>query len=36
MLLMVEKAVRGEICHTTHRYAIANSKYMNGYDKNKE
>ena len=27
MLLMVEKGIRGGICHTIHRYAKANSKY---------
>ena len=33
MLLMVEKEIRGGICH---RYATANNKYMKDYDKNKE
>ena len=33
---MVEKGIRGGICHATHRYAKANSKYMKDYDKNKE
>ena len=28
MLLMVEKGIRGGICHSIHRYAIANNKYM--------
>ena len=28
MLLMVEKGIRGGICHTTHSYAKANNKYM--------
>ena len=27
MLLMAEKGSRNEICHTTHRYAIANNIY---------
>ena len=36
MLLMVEKGIRGEICHAIHRYAEANNKYMKNYDKNKE
>ena len=36
MLLIVEKGIRGGICHAIHRYAKANSKYMNNYDKNKE
>ena len=35
MLLMVEKGVRGGICHTFHRYAKAHNKYMKDYDKNK-
>ena len=28
MLLMVEKGIRGEICHAIHRYAKANNKFM--------
>ena len=36
MLLLVEKAKRGEICHSIHRYPKANDKYMKDYDKNKE
>ena len=36
MLLMVEKGIRGGICHSIYRYAKANNKYMNDYDKNKE
>ena len=35
MLLMVEKGIRGRICHVIHRYAKANNKYMKNYDKNK-
>ena len=34
MLLMVEKEVRGGICHAIHRYTKANNKYMRNYDKN--
>ena len=33
MLLIVEKGVRGGICHSVHRYAKANNKYMKNYDK---
>ena len=36
MLLIVEKGIRGEICHAIHRYAKANNKYIKDYDKNKE
>ena len=36
MLLMVEKGIRGGICHAVHRYAEAINKYMKNYDKNKE
>ena len=36
LLLMVEKGIKGGICHTIHRYAKANNKYMNNYDENKE
>ena len=34
MLLMVEKGIRGEICHSIHRYAKANNKYMQNYNNN--
>ena len=36
MLLMVEKGIRGGICHSIYRYAKANNKYMKDYEKNKE
>ena len=36
MLLMVEKGIRGGICHSIYRYAKVNNKYMKDYDKNKE
>ena len=36
MLFMVEKNIRGGICHAIYRYAKANNKYMKDYDKNKE
>ena len=34
MLLMVEKGIQGEICHSIHRYTKANNEYMENYDKN--
>ena len=36
MLLMVEKGIRGEICHSIYWYAKANNKYTKDCDKNKE
>ena len=36
MLLMVEEGIRGGICHSIHRHAKANYKYMENYDENKE
>ena len=36
MLLMVEKAIRGGMCHAIHPCAKVNNKYMKDYDKNKE
>ena len=35
-MLMIEKGIRGEICHAVHRYAKANNTYMKDYDKNKQ
>ena len=31
MLFVVEKGIRGGICHTIHRYAKASNKYMKNY-----
>ena len=36
MLLMVEKGIRGGICHAIYRYAKANNKYMKNHNKDKE
>ena len=36
MLLMVEEEIRGGICHSIHRHAKANNKYMKNYDKKEE
>ena len=36
MLLMVEEGIRGGTCHSIHRHAKANNKYMGNYDENKE
>ena len=33
MLLMVERSIRGKICHAIYRYVKANNKHMNNYDK---
>lgn len=35
MWLMVEKGIRGGICHTIYHYAKVNNKYMEDYDQNK-
>ena len=32
MLLMLEKRIRGGICHAIHRYAKGNNKYMKDYE----
>ena len=34
ILLIVEKGIRGGICHAVHQYAKANNKCMKDYDKN--
>ena len=33
---MIEKDIRGEICHSIYRYPTANNKYMKDYDENKK
>ena len=35
-ILMVEKGIRGGICHAIHRHAKANNKFTKNYDKSKE
>ena len=36
LLLMLEKGIRGRICHTIYQYVKANNKYIKDYDKNKK
>ena len=36
MLLIVEKRIRGGICHCIYQYEKTNEKYVKDYDKNKE
>ena len=36
MLSIVEKVIRGGICHSIIWYTKANNKFMKDYDKNKE
>ena len=33
---MVEKGIKGVICHSIYQYTKANNNYMKDYDKNKE
>ena len=33
---MVEKGIRGGMCHAIHKYAKANNKYMKNYDEKEE
>ena len=33
---MVEKGIRGAICHAIHQYAKPNNKYVKDYDKSKK
>ena len=36
MLVMVEKGIRGGMCHAIYRYVKANNKYTKNHDKNAE
>ena len=36
MLLIVEKGIRGGICHSIQRYAKGNNKNQKNYDKDRE
>ena len=36
LLLMVQKGIRGGICHVIHRYGECNRKCMKDYDENKK
>ena len=36
ILLMVQKGIKGGICHMIHRYTKANNNYMENYGQNKE
>ena len=36
MLLMIEEGIRVGICHSIHRYAKTNNKYMKNYNNNEE
>ena len=36
VLLIVEKCIRGRICHVIHQHVQANNKYMKDYYKNQK
>ena len=36
LLLMIEKGIRGEICHEIHQYVKTNNRCMKDYDKSKK
>ena len=36
MWLIVEKGIRGGMCHTIYQYVKANNKYIKNYNQNKE
>ena len=36
MSLIVEKGIRGGICHAVYRYEEASSRYLKDYEKSKE
>ena len=36
MLLMVEKGIRGGMCHAIYRYKKGNNKYMKNYNKDEK
>ena len=36
MFLMIEKGIKGVMCHSIYWYAKDNKKHMEDYDKNKE
>ena len=36
MLLMVEKGIRGGVCHAIHGYTQVNNQYIKDYDENNE
>ena len=36
IFLMVEKGIRGGICHAIRRYSKANNKYMKDYNENQK